>query len=174
MSLRPLAIAALAVAAGLCACAAERVERRAAHGAFARDGYANAWERAAGAVEAQGFAIEMRDRQNGILVTNERELQAPCGAESCLSRDRVFVRLTPAGQAVVNIEREHWDAAARRWSASSDPAAVAAVEKAQLEVLRAIVPGELALRRSAVDEPCRDAGECQAGLACDVYRCRKR
>jgi hypothetical protein len=171
VSLRTLAVAALAAA--LLACAASRVERRAAHGAFAREGYADAWERAERAVEAQGFGVEMRDRQNGILVTNERELQAPCGAESCLSRDRVFVRLTAAGQAVVNIEREHWDAAARRWSASSDPAAIAAVEKAQLDVLRAIVPGELALRRSAVDEPCRDAGECQPGLACQVYRCKR-
>ncbi|MFL5273763.1 MAG: hypothetical protein ACJ79E_17030 [Anaeromyxobacteraceae bacterium] len=165
---RPLATVALVA---LLACASGRVVRRAAHGAFPGATYEEAWERAERALTSRGHQLEMSDHERGILVSDERELQAPCGAESCLSRDRVFVRLTPAGQAVVNVQRQHWDPAARRWDLTEDAPSVAAVEQVQLEILKDVVPGELALRRSARDEPCRGDDECLRGLSCVSNRC---
>jgi hypothetical protein len=164
----------LAAALLVLACASERVVRRAAHGTFPGPTYAEAWERAERALTSRGHRLEMSDRERGILVSDERELQAPCGAESCLSRDRVFVRLTPAGQAVVNVQRQHWDPAARRWDLTEDAASLAAIEKVQLEILRDVVPGELTLRRSARDEPCRGDDECLRGLSCVSNRCAER
>jgi hypothetical protein len=167
---RSLAIALVALAA----CASDRVVRRAAHGTFPGSTYEDAWVRAERAVQAHGYRLELRDHERGILVTDERELQAPCGKETCLSRDRVFVRLTKAGQAVVNLERQHWDPAARRWEPTADAASLASVEQAQLDLLRDVAPGDLALRRSARDEPCRADDECARSLACVANRCAER
>jgi hypothetical protein len=161
----------IALALLLAACASDRLVRRAAHGAFPGATYEDAWARAERALQARGYHLEMSDHERGILVTDERELQAPCGSETCLSRDRVFVRLTRAGQAVVNVQRQHWDPAARRWDLTQDAASIAAVEKVQLELLKDVVPGELVLRRSAREEPCRGDDECEPGLACLANRC---
>jgi hypothetical protein len=155
------------------ACAPGRVERRPAYGRFAGDGFDDVWTRSVRAIEGQGYQLEMQDRARGILVTRDRELQAPCGAETCLSRERVFVRLTGAGQAILNIQREHWDPAARRWNASSDKASIAAVEKAQRDLLAEVVGGNVELRLSGLQEPCGGDEECERGLSCWSRRCFK-
>ncbi|HET9596865.1 MAG TPA: hypothetical protein VFP65_14855 [Anaeromyxobacteraceae bacterium] len=165
----PLVVAALVIA-----CSGSRPERRPAYGAFDQAAYADAWQRSVDAVRAQGFELEMQDQARGILVTRERELQAPCGAETCLSRERLYLRLTPSGQAIANLLREHWDVATRQWSPSADPASIAAVEKAQSDLLAPLVKdGKVTLRKSAQEEPCTGDDECEKGLACVARRCAK-
>jgi hypothetical protein len=169
-----LALAATAATAALAACAGDRPQRRSAHARFEKSTFDEAWQRSLEALSAQGYELELEDRARGILVTKERELQAPCGSETCLSRERAFLRLTDGGHGIANIQREHWDPAARRWSVSSERAAVAAVEQAQLELARRALGGEPELRRSAVDEPCSADEECLKGLACaPSRRCAK-
>jgi len=165
----PLVAACLAVA-----CAGSRPERRPAYGAFDPVAYADAWRRSVEAVRAKGYELEMQDQPRGILVTKERELQAPCGAETCLSRERLYLRLTPSGQAIANLLREHWDVATRQWSASADPASIAAVEQAQADLLAPLTKdGKVTLRKSGPDEPCTGDDECEKGLACVARRCAK-
>jgi hypothetical protein len=173
MSSRKSAVPLLAACLAL-ACAGSRPERRPAYGAFDPTAYAEAWRRSVDAVQSKGYELEMQDQARGILVTKERELQAPCGAETCLSRERLYLRLTPGGQAIANLVREHWDVATRQWSPSADPLSVAAVEKAQADLLAPLVrDGKVTLRKSARDEPCTGDDECERGLACVARRCAK-
>jgi hypothetical protein len=170
----PSTPAVLATALLALACAAAKVERRPAYGAFAKEAYDDTWRRSLKALEAQGYELEMQDQGRGILVTKERELQAPCGLEICLSRERVYLRLTSGGQAIANLLREHWDVAARRWTPSADPASIAAVEKTQSDLLAGFVKeGKVTLRKSGLDEPCTGDEECDKGLACSARRCAK-
>ncbi len=163
-SLTTLAIVALA-------CAPSRVQRRPAFGEFTRGSFEEVWNRSVHALESQGYQLEMQDKPRGILVTRDRELQAPCGAESCLSRERVFLRLTGAGQAILNIQREHWDPASRRWNAAAEKPSIVAVEKAQRDLLAEVVGGKVELRLSGLQEPCGGDEECAGGLACWSRRC---
>jgi hypothetical protein len=173
MSFSKVAVPLLAACLAL-ACAGSKPERRPAYGAFEQAAYADAWRRSVDAVLAQGYELEMQDQARGILVTKERELQAPCGAETCLSRERLYLRLTQGGQAIANVLREHWDVATRQWSPSADPASIAAVEKAQADLLAPLVKdGKVTLRKSALDEPCTGDDECEKGLACVARRCAK-
>ncbi|HEX9290612.1 MAG TPA: hypothetical protein VF904_13895 [Anaeromyxobacteraceae bacterium] len=165
-SLTTLAIVALA-------CAPSRVQRRPAFGEFTRGSFEEVWNRSVHALESQGYQLEMQDKPRGILVTRDRELQAPCGAESCLSRERVFLRLTGAGQAILNIQREHWDPASRRWNAAAEKPSIVAVEKAQRDLLAEVVGGKVELRLSGLQEPCGGDEECAGGLACWSRRCYK-
>src|SRR6516165_5478314 len=90
MSKRLLAAAVLVLAA----CASDQIQRRPAHAAFPRAGFDDVWTRSGRVLEGQGYTLELQDRGRGIIVTGARELQAPCGAETCLSRERVYLRVT--------------------------------------------------------------------------------
>ncbi len=171
MSFRKSAVPLLAASLAL-ACAGSRPERRPAYGSYDPAAYAEAWQRSLDSVRAQGYELEMQDQARGILVTRERELQAPCGAETCLSRERLYLRLTPGGQAIANVLREHWDVATRQWTPSTDPTSITAVEKTQADLLAPLVKdGKVTLRKSALDEPCTGDDECEKGLACVARRC---
>ena len=76
-----------------CASSGAVAGRRAAHGGFPKASYDATWERALEVLRAEGYEVGLADRQRGILMTTERELQAACGDQQCLSRGSVSLRL---------------------------------------------------------------------------------
>jgi hypothetical protein len=165
--MRPLA-AVLAVAA-IAGCAGPKVQRP-AHGTFARTTRPEMWARALEAVEQRGFAVRFQDASLGVLVTSEREVQAPCGETTCLAKETLYLRQED-GRAVAYLSRAMWDSAVRTWSAPATPRDVAAVEKEQLAIMKDIADAGLELRASRTGEPCSTDDECERGLACGARRC---
>lgn len=162
-----------AVAAAVGCAASGPAQRRPVHGSFPSAALPATWERALEVVRAEGYEVGFADEARGIVVTKERELQAPCGEEQCLAREAVFLRLG-GGQAMLSIHRETWDQASRRWLASADARGVEAVEAAERALLEAITGGRAELRLAREGESCGSAPECQAGLGCVERRCLRR
>ncbi len=167
---RPLLLAATA----LLGCAASGpLQRRPAHGAFPPAAREATWARAQEVVRAEGYEVGFADQARFIVVTKERELQAPCGEEQCLARESVFLRLGD-GRAMLSIHRETWDQATRRWLAVSEPGGVERVEAAERAMLHAITGGGAELRLAREGEGCGHDAECERGLACSQRRCARR
>lgn len=148
--------------------------RRPAHAGFARNAYDATWERAIEVLHAEGYEVGLADRQRGILMTVERELQAACGDQQCLSRESVSLRLGTDGAASLSIHRQQWSLEKKDFAPSADPRSIAAVERAQASLLSAITGGSADLRLSRKGETCADEGECEKGLACRERRCAKK
>jgi len=163
----------LALCAAACA-SSGAAGRRPAHGGFARAAYDATWERAIEVMRAEGYEVGLADRQRGILMTLEKELQATCGDQQCLSRESVSVRLGSDGQASLSIHRQVWSLAKGDYADAGDRRSVEAVERAQASLLSAITGGPADLRLSRRGESCADEGECQKGLACRERRCVAR
>jgi hypothetical protein len=147
--------------------------RRPAHGGFARTAYDATWERALEILHAEGYEVGLADRQRGILMTMERELQAPCGEQQCLSRESVSLRLGTDGSATLSIHRQQWNLERRAFAEASDPRSVEAVERAQASLVQAITGRSADLRLSRKGESCADEGECEKGLGCYERRCTR-
>ncbi len=147
-SSRAAALAALALA--LAACAGPRAgaarlsaTRRAAGSAPAvrarflpAEGEA-VFERAVRAAAVEGYRISRCDPDSRRLETARVELDAPCGATTCLARQRLQVALGYR-QARVIVAREVYDGAAKAWRPSE---VVPSAEAAQ-ELLDRIVSPE--------------------------------
>ncbi len=160
--------------AALLACAASGpLQRRPAHGAFPPAALEATWARAQEVVHAEGYAVGFADASRFILVTKERELQAPCGEEQCLARESVFLRLAD-GRAMLSIHRETWDQATRRWLPVSGARGVARIEAAERAMLHAVTGGGAELRLAREGEGCGHDAECERGLACAQRRCARR
>ncbi len=165
--MRSLSLAlAVVTAAG---CAGPKVQRP-AHGAVDRATRRESWTRALEAVEQRGFTVRFQDPSLGVLVTSERELQAPCGETTCLAKETLYVRQQD-GRAVAYLSRTMWDSALRTWSGPSTSDDIAAVEKEQLAIMKDVADGDLELRASRAGEPCSTDDECERGLACASRRC---
>jgi hypothetical protein len=165
--MRRLSLALAAVLAS--ACAGPAVQRP-AHGTYDQGTKREAWGRALEAVERRGFKVQFQDVSLGVLVTSERELQAPCGDTTCLAKETLYVRQQD-GRAVAYLSRSMWDATLRTWSAPSAGGDIAAVEKEQMSIMRDVADGDLQLRASRRGEPCSTDDECERGLACSARRC---
>jgi hypothetical protein len=162
--LLPLLAAALS-------CAADRPLRRPVHGAFAGASFDATWDRALEVLRAEGYEIGLADRARGILMTGERELQAPCGEAQCLSRESVFLRLAPSGQATLSIRRSRWNPAEGAFGEGTDRRSVEATERDQQALLAAITRGSTELRLARRGESCGADAECERGLACQARKC---
>jgi hypothetical protein len=156
------------------ACASGPPVRRPVHGDFPKAGHAAVWERALEVLRAEGYEVGIADRQRGILLTQERELQSACGDQQCLSRESVSVRLGADGQASLSIHRQSWSLERRAFAEPTDRRSLEAIERAQVSLLAAITGGGTELRLSRRGEPCADEGECEKGLACRERRCAPR
>ena len=127
----------LPLLAALFCCAPAHVIRRPAHGSFASPSFDATWERALEVLRAEGYELGFSDRARGILLTGERELQAPCGDAQCLSRETVSLRLAPGGQATLSVRRTHWDQTSSTFTEGFDRRGVESVEKAEAALLAA-------------------------------------
>lgn len=119
MTLRAL-LAAMAVPLLACAGAqGPRAERVAGSTPPARvelvpkDGAA-VFEQAVRAVVRDGYAMRLCDARRLRVRTSPVELEAPCGATTCLARQSVEVKMGYRA-AVVWVAREVYDGAERRW-----------------------------------------------------------
>lgn len=161
----------LLIAAG---CASGPSVRRPAHASLAKDDFAATWDRALEVLRAEGYELGMADPVRGLLLTTERELQAPCGQAQCLSRETVLARLLPTGEASLSIRRQHWTEATGQYADGADPVSVEAVEKAEAALLSAITGRGADLRLSRRGEHCGADAECERGLSCLGSRCARR
>jgi len=135
---------------------------------------AEAVERAAAALAGRGYQMALADPVRGVVITGPLELQAPCGASTCLARQTIYLRVA-AGKATLSVDRELWDSSARRWVQPEDPPSVEALERDEAALLRELSGAvEVELRRSTAGEPCGRESECQGGLACLARRCWTR
>lgn len=75
------------------------------------------FERAVRAATLEGYRISRCDPDNRRLETARLELDAPCGATTCLARQRIQVALGYR-QARVVVAREVYDGAAKAWRPS--------------------------------------------------------
>jgi len=94
---------AVAAALALAGCAGPTVQRP-AHGSYDAAFRLEVWQRAVMTLGAHGYELSFEDPALGVLVTRERESQAPCGETTCLSRETVYVRLD-GGHLFVNVAR---------------------------------------------------------------------
>ncbi len=166
--MRPVAPALLAL---LLACAGEKLARRPAHAATPRLEGADAVGQATGALAGKGYQMALADPVRGVVITRPLELQAPCGASTCLARQTIYLRVA-SGKATLSVDREHWDSSARRWAQPDDPPSIEALERDEAALLQELFGAvEVELRRSVAGEPCGRENECQRGLACLARRC---
>jgi len=159
---RRAALAALPVA--LLACATSRIpplapEPPAAPPARAEflppDGEA-VFQQAVRAMVRDGYPLKLCDAGRLRIRTSRVELDAPCGATTCLARQTVEVKL---GYRVarVSVAREVYDGAERRWRSDGEGSADAA-----RELLARIVESPRLERRP---NPCAPAARLElAGL----------
>jgi len=166
--------AALLLLALSIACAGAPSVRRPAHGEFAVASRAAVWEKALAVLSAEGYELGLADPERGIVITTERELQAPCGADQCLSKETLFLRLGAGGEAQLSLERSHWDQAELRFAPASDARSIEAVERTEAALLRAITGRGAELRLARSGESCGIDAECEPGLACRQRRCARR
>jgi hypothetical protein len=136
-----LALALLALALGACAApraggfrlggTATRAAIPGARAQFAPAEGEAVFERAVRAAALEGYRVDRCDADARRLETARLELDAPCGATTCLARQTIQVALGYR-QARVVIVREVYDGAARTWRRDGG-AASADAERALLE-----------------------------------------
>lgn len=163
----------LPLLAALICCAPARAIRRPAHASFDKSGFDSTWERALEVLHAEGYELSFSDRARGILLTAERELQAPCGDAQCLSRETVSLRVGPGTKAMLSVHRTRWDQASASFVEGFEPRSVEAVEKTEAALLAAITGGATELRLARDGESCATDSECEAGLACKSRKCSR-
>ena len=166
------AMAAVTAAAG-CAPASHAYLRAPAHvraelppGSRARfepERFDMVFQSAVRAVRARGYEIVSCDPMFGAIATARTELDAPCGASTCLAREVASVKLGYR-RARVTLTREVWDATLRAWRAPDDPRSVEAIDREEREIL------EEAVRGPPADGESRLADAC-GGSACDMGPC---
>ena len=72
------------------------------------------WAQAVRLLTARGFEFDACDDGRSALRTAPSEVEAPCGATTCLARQYVTVKV--GGRAVrLSVRREVWDSAWRGW-----------------------------------------------------------
>jgi hypothetical protein len=103
------------------------------------------FERAVRAAALEGYRISRCDPDSRRLETARIELDAPCGATTCLARQRIQVALGYR-QARVIVAREVYDGAAKAWRASE---VVPSAEAARELLDRIVSPKGLAPRGAA-------------------------
>jgi len=160
---------AVAAALALAGCAGPAVQRP-AHGSYDAAFRLEVWQRAVTTLGAHGYELSFEDPALGVLLTRERESQAPCGETTCLSRETVYVRLD-AGHLFVNVARTLWDTTRRGWAAATDARAIDAIEDTQAALVKEISERGADLRQSRKGEACYAARDCEKGLACVRRRC---
>jgi len=128
------------------------------------------WAQAVRVLTERGFAFEACEDGLGALRTVPTELDAACGATTCLARQYVTVKV--GGRAVrLSVRREVWDTTWRGWVPLTLPRSQAAAIELEHELL-----GELMARAnrwsgpppwSASQPHCPQAGTCESGR-CDL------
>jgi hypothetical protein len=128
------------------------------------------WFRAIHLLTGRGYGLDACDEGRTALRTSRTELDAPCGATTCLARQYVTVKV--GWRAVrLSVRREVWDPTYRDWVPLLDPRSVAdavRVERALLAELMAQADlWTAAPIRAAEDSPCPRPAPCQPGQ-CDL------
>jgi hypothetical protein len=117
------------------------------------------------AVRARGWKILSCDPDLGSFATAATESDAPCGASTCLARQRVAVKLGYR-RARVTLIREVWDTTLRSWRVLDDPKSVATIDREERELLEETMRLETADGAPRLAEACGpsvcDPGTCLA------------
>jgi hypothetical protein len=92
------------------------------------------WARAVRLLTARGYQFDACDDGLSALRTARVEVEAPCGATTCLARQYVTIKV--GWRAVrLAVRREVWDASWRDWVPLTDPRSQADVIRLERELL---------------------------------------
>jgi hypothetical protein len=120
------------------------------------------------AVRARGGELVTCDPVYGKIATATVEIDAPCGASTCLARQLTTVKLGYR-RARVTVTREIWDSTLREWREPDDATSVANILREQQELVEAAIQqdmehAETRLAQACGSDPC-DVSACVASSA---------
>jgi hypothetical protein len=104
-------------------------------------------------VRGGGHELATCEAPYGLVATAPLELDAGCGATTCLAREVARVKLGHR-RARVTVTREVWDPAVRAWTRQEDDGAREELAQREREIVERMVAGDDAASRRAPDDPC--------------------
>ncbi len=123
------------------------------------------------AVRARGGDLVTCDPVYGAIATATIELDAPCGASTCLARQLTSVKLGYR-RARVTVTREIWDSTLREWREPDDTTSVDHINRAERELVEDsirehVASAETRLAEACGSNPC-DVSACVAATTSDL------
>jgi len=116
------------------------------------------------AVRARGGDLVTCDPVYGKIATATIELDAPCGASTCLARQLTTVKLGYR-RARVTVTREIWDSTLREWRAPDDATSVANILQEQQQLVESAIRAHLEAAETRLAEAC-ESNPCDVSAAC--------
>jgi hypothetical protein len=104
-------------------------------------------------VRGRGHEIITCEAPFGLMTSAPIELDAGCGATTCLAREIARVKLGHR-RARVTLTREVWDTTIRAWTRQEDAVVREELSRAERDLVERMVAADDAALRRAADDPC--------------------